>query len=212
MPLAAAVALASAALGWLWLGAPGLFAPLVLLALALASARVRLARRRIALASQLSVFLAHVVRACEAGRTLPKAIEAALRDTEDPLRGVFARLCAEMARGTPLADALREAGELYRVRELHIAALPILLHQREGGDLARMLRLMVGALRDRERMSHELGVVRWHTRQLAGALILLPLLFWLGALSGAQLVWVAPLVWSCVLAGFAMLWRMARGV
>lgn len=211
-PLAAALALVSGSLGWLWLGPAGLLAPLALLALALASVRARAVRRRLALATQLSVFLGHVTRACEAGLTLPKAIEAALRDAQDPLREVFARLCGEMARGADLEDALCEFGDLYRVRELHVAALPILLHQRSGGDLARLLRLAVGALHERERTGRVLGALRLQTRQLAGALILLPLLFWLGAFTGAHGPWVAPIVWGCVLAGLAALWRMTRGV
>jgi len=216
-PLALAGVLASGGLGWVWLGVSGLLVPSLLLLISAAAVRARDAKRRVALAEQLSTFLGHVARACQAGRTLPKAIELSLRDAEDPLRGVFTSLCAEVARGAPLDEAMLAVGDLYPVRELHVAALPMLLHERSDSDLAGLLRLAIAALGDCERLGRERGALRAQTRQVAGALIVLPLLFALGAplalpagAVAADALGPSHLVWGCVLVGLAVLWRTTR--
>jgi tight adherence protein B len=180
-------------------------------------------RRRALLLGQLPAFLDHVVRAVQAGGSIPHALASATTESVEPLRGLFDRVDRQTRLGASLEDALEKAGAGHGLRQLDMVALVIRLNQRYGGSVREILSGIVTMIRQRERAQREVLALTAETRLSAWVLALLPIglalyIVWMNP-DYLQTMWmdsVGRTLLSIAIGlqavGSLLLWRMVRSV
>jgi tight adherence protein B len=176
-PAAAGALAAAVCAGWLRAGP---FGGLVL-ASALAAAIwalliVRFRRRQQRVLELLPAFLEHVVRAVQAGASVPAALKVATGSVESPLAEIFERVNRQVDHGANLEDAMSDPQVTMGLRELRVLALTITVNQQFGGSIRDLLCSVVGTVRMREHMRREFRAMTGETRLSAWILGTLPAL------------------------------------
>jgi tight adherence protein B len=208
---------------WRWgllgaIGLPSAFAALVGL-----EVLRRQRRRRVLLLGQLPAFLDHVVRAVQAGGSVPQALASATTESVEPLRGLFDRVERQTRVGASLEDALENAGAGQGLRQLDMVALVIRLNQRYGGSVREIMSGIVTMIRQRERAQRDVLALTAETRLSAWVLALLPVglalyIVWMNP-GYLQTMWMDPVGRTLLsiaiglqAVGSLLLWRMVRSV
>ncbi|MEM7005323.1 MAG: type II secretion system F family protein [Pseudomonadota bacterium] len=127
-------------------------------------------KRTAKLSLQLPDALSVIVRSLEAGHPVPTAIALVGSEMPDPIGTEFGMLADEMTYGSSLNDAVRRLAERTCSPDIDLFAATIRLQQKTGGNLAELLKLIAGAIRDRQTL--RLKVKAASSEGRASALIL----------------------------------------
>jgi tight adherence protein B len=220
------ISVAVVSLGTLWIAARthlviGLaFAAVAVLCLyAVLVWRAQKRRRRIS--RQLPVFLDGIVRLITIGNSVPASFQAALQNTEIPLRECLDRVSRMLRAGVDIDQALTHVATVYRVRDLEMIGAVLRVSVKYGGRSDLMLDRMAALMRDLEQADRELVALSTETRLSSWVLGLMPVLLggymvianpryfdamW-GDPSGKQLVFAAV---GLQILGAFLLYRLAR--
>ena len=114
-----------------------------------AYASTRKRRRRRLFEDQLGEVIASNMRA---GASVAAAITPVAEAMEEPVRGEFARLAADVKSGTPLAEALDTMAERNTSKDLRLFAIAVRVSQQRGGSLADITERVGETVRARTEM------------------------------------------------------------
>jgi tight adherence protein B len=177
--------------------------------------RVRTQRRKAAFDAQLADSLQLLAGSLRAGYSVPQAIDAIVREGEEPMTTEFGRALVEARLGVQLEDALESVGRRMDSVDFGWVVMAMRIQRDVGGNLAEVLTNVAATLRERERLRRQVRVLSAEGRLSAWILGLLPVVFggylllvrpqylqplwtttlgWLMLLTGA-LLFVAGVVW-----------------
>jgi tight adherence protein B len=152
----------------------------------LAFLRVRATRRKAAFDAQLADSLQLLAGSLRAGYSVPQAIDAIVREGEEPMTTEFGRALVEARLGVPLEDALESVGTRMQSVDFGWVVMAMRIQHDVGGNLAEVLTNVAATLRERERLRRQVRVLSAEGRLSAWILGLLPLVF------GSYLLVVRP--------------------
>jgi len=112
----------------------------------------RAQKQRRLFADQLADHLAVVGGSLRVGHSLPAALSSTLDEAPEPARREFERVMTDEKLGKPLEDALEEAAQRMRNRELEHVALLAKLQREVGADAAEMVDQVVATVRERQEL------------------------------------------------------------
>lgn len=224
-PLALALALALAAIaGFAAGGAPlAVIVPGLAAVIAVLFLRLRAARVRERMYTQLPGFIDSTLRAVAAGRNLENALGAAREHTPMPLRAVFDRVLRRVQMGGDLGEGLEEARQVYRLQELALLRLVVVIGQRYGGSVKEPLGNIAALMRQHEQNRREVRALTGEVRLSAWIMGLLPagIAVYVMSVNPQYLerMWADPSGQVALLVAGAMqvvgavaLWRMVKSV
>jgi tight adherence protein B len=113
-------------------------------------------KRRDRFVAQLPEIARTVSNAAAAGRSLPSAIALAARELDAPASDELATVAEELRIGQPLERALERLSERLPSREIGVLVTTLLIQQKAGGDLVRVLRDMSTTLDKRKDLRGEI--------------------------------------------------------
>jgi len=137
----------------------------------------RQSRRRAAFYEQLPDTLQLVAGSLSAGYSMPQAVDAVVREGNQPMAGELYRALAETRLGVPLEDALDSVADRMRSRDFHWVVMAVRIQREVGGNLAEVLGTVAATLRERERLRREVRVLSAEGRLSAVVISLLPVIF-----------------------------------
>lgn len=173
--------------------------------------------------AQIPLFIDQVARALSTGRNLDGALQLAAEETRPPLGEVMARVQQVVDLGEDLNIALRDAADLYDLRELHLLAMAVRISRGYGSSPQEMLQSVGKLIRQREQAQRELRAMTGEVRISAWLLSLLPtaMAFYMVAVNPGYIdaMWHDPTGRNILLiallmqaTGAVILWRMAKSV
>jgi Flp pilus assembly protein TadB/Mg-chelatase subunit ChlD len=113
---------------------------------------VRASRRVRRFADMLPDSLQLVVSALRSGFSLPQAIDAVVREGDEPVSTEFGRALAETRLGADLGDALTHTAERNRNEDLGWLVMAIRVQREVGGNLSEVVETTVATMRERGRL------------------------------------------------------------
>jgi len=124
-------------------------------------------RRQRRFESLLPEALETIANSLKVGLSFAQAIQPLSKDFPEPIRSVFAEALRAIQVGTPIGEALKEAGREYPTREwwLFVEAVTTLL--RMGGNLAEITAKAADTLRRRQRIEERLQTLTAQGRMQA---------------------------------------------
>jgi tight adherence protein B len=134
-------------------------------------------RRQGRFLSQLPDTLQLVGGSLTAGYSLPQAVDAAARESQDPISTEFDRALVEARLGIPLEEALESVAERMGSKDFYWVVLAIGIQRQTGGNLAGLLTTVANTLREREQLRRQVQVLSAEGRLSAWILGLLPVVF-----------------------------------
>lgn len=117
---------------------------------AYASSRKRQRRRQFE--DQLGEVMPLIASNMRAGASVAAAITPVAEAMEEPVRGEFGRLAADVKAGTPLAEALDTMAERNSSKDLKLFAVAVRVSQQRGGSLADITERVGETVRARTEM------------------------------------------------------------
>ena len=170
----------------------GAVAPLSLL-------RIRADRRRAAFDSQLADTLQLLAGSLRAGYSVPQAVDAVVREGEEPMSTELGRALVETRLGLALEDALESVARRMASVDFSWVVMALRIQRDVGGNLAEVLSNVAATMRERERLRRQVRVLSAEGRLSAWILGLLPLVFGgyllLVRPQYLQPLWTTPLGW-----------------
>ncbi|AJG24758.1 type II secretion system F family protein [Cupriavidus basilensis] len=175
------------------------------------------------LRQQLPSFLDAVVRMMSIGSSVPSAFQAAIGNTEAPLRQCLVQAIHLQRAGKELDQAVLQVARIYQVDELMLLSSVLRLAVRYGGRADIVMERTAAFMRDRQQAQQELHALSSETRLSAWVLGLLPmvvagLMFVMNA-AYIMMMWRDPAGKTLLLVavilevmGAAMLYRLAKSV
>lgn len=115
-----------------------------------ASSRKR--RRKRQFEDQLGEVMPLIASNMRAGASVAAAITPVAAAMEEPVRGEFGRLAADVKSGTPLAEALETMAERNASKDLGLFAIAVRVSQQRGGSLAEITERVGETVRARTEM------------------------------------------------------------
>jgi tight adherence protein B len=208
---------------WLWGLLGGLLLPLAFAAAAALELARRRRRRRALLLGQLPALIEYLMRALQAGGSMPTALASARFETPRPLRELLDRIDRQTRLGAGLEDALDKVGAGQGLPPLDMVVLALRLNQRYGGSMRDILGGVVASIRQRERAQREVRALSAETRLSAWILALLPTALgaYIVAMNTGYLttMWADPtgrvLISAAIglqVVGSFLIWRMVRSI
>jgi tight adherence protein B len=150
-------------------------------------------RRQRRFLDQLPDTLQLVAGSLSAGYSLPQAIDAAARESQEPISSELDRALVEARLGIPIEEALEDVAERMGSQDFTWVVLAIGIQRQTGGNLAELLTTVANTLRDREQLRRQVRVLSAEGRLSAWILGLLPVAF-AGFLAVTQPEYLAPLL------------------
>jgi tight adherence protein B len=186
-------------------------AVLTLLAVVIAAAAppaflsVRNTRRRAKFADSLPDVLQLMAGSLSAGYSLPQAVDAVVREGNDPIASEFNRALVEARLGVPIEDALETISERMSSKDWAWVVMAVRVQREVGGNLAELLLTVATTLRDRARIRRQIQTLSAEGRLSAWILGGLPIAFTLYMLvarpSYILLLTKEPLGWLMIAGG-----------
>ena len=137
---------------------------------------IRIVRRRVAFADQLPDVLQLIASALKSGFSLPQALDAVVREDNQPIAGEFSRALAEVRLGGGLEDGLDAVANRMDSDDLRWTVIAIRVQQGVGGNLAEVLLTIAGTIRERAFLRRQVHALSAEGRLSANILIALPVL------------------------------------
>jgi len=113
---------------------------------------LRAGRRTRRFADMLPDSLQLVVSALRSGFSFPQAVDAVVREGEEPVASEFGRALAETRLGADLTDALVRTAERNRSQDLAWLVMAIRVQREVGGNLSEVVETAVETMRERGRL------------------------------------------------------------
>jgi len=151
------------------------------------------ARRRLrAFEEGLPDALQLVSGSLSSGFSLPQALDAVVRDGQQPISDEFSRALAEARLGIPIEDALDKVAERMTSTDFRWTVMAIRIQREVGGNLAEVLSTTAATMRERGRLRRQIRVLSAEGRLSAWILLGLPILMgaWMFAFRRS---YIAPL-------------------
>ncbi len=148
--------------------------------------RIRADRRRAAFEAQLADSLQLLAGSLRAGYSVPQAIDAIVREGEEPMTTEFGRALVEARLGVQLEDALESVARRMSSLDFSWVVMALRIQRDVGGNLAEVLSNVAATLRERERLRRQVRVLSAEGRLSAWILGLLPVVL------GGYLLLVRP--------------------
>jgi Flp pilus assembly protein TadB len=136
---------------------------------------VRILRRRATFSDQLPDLLQLIASTLQAGFSLPQALDAVVREENQPAAGEFSRALAEARIGADLDTALEAIANRMDSDDLRWTVMAIRIQQGVGGNLAEVLLTIAETIRERAYLRRQVGALSAEGRLSAYILIALPL-------------------------------------
>ncbi len=138
--------------------------------------KVKAQRRAAAFLAAMPDALQLVASGLSSGYSLPQALDAAVRDGEDPVATEFGRALAEARLGVPLESALESVAERMDSRDFSWVVMAVRIQREVGGNLSEVLETLCRTLRDRQALRRQVAALSAEGRLSAYILIGLPIL------------------------------------
>lgn len=135
----------------------------------------RIAARRRRIAEQLPDYLEYVLRSLTAGNTLEEALQSAAMESTEPARSLFLSVARQVRLGATVEGTLAEAGDVHKLRALHILAMAARVNRRFGGSMRRVIKSLIGAIRRQDAATRELKALTGETRFSAWVVAAIPI-------------------------------------
>ena len=148
--------------------------------------RIRADRRKAAFEGQLADSLQLLAGSLRAGYSVPQAIDAIVREGEEPMSTELGRALVEARLGLQLEDALDSVARRMASLDFSWVVMALRIQRDVGGNLAEVLSNVAATLRERERLRRQVRVLSAEGRLSAWILGLLPVVF------GGYLLLVRP--------------------
>jgi Flp pilus assembly protein TadB len=150
------------------------------------SLSLRIMRRRAAFSDQLPDMLQLIASTLQAGFSLPQALDAVIRQENQPAAGEFSRALAEARIGADLDQALEAVANRMDSDDLRWTVMAIRIQQGVGGNLAEVLLTIADTIRERGYLRRQVSALSAEGRLSAYILVALPIVvaIWLFASSG----------------------------
>jgi len=140
------------------------------------SLSVRILRRRASFSDQLPDMLQLIASTLRAGFSLPQALEAVVREENQPAAGEFSRVLAEARIGANLEDGLEAVATRMDSDDLRWTVMAIRIQQGVGGNLAEVLLTISDTIRERAFLRRQVRALSAEGRLSAYILVALPLI------------------------------------
>jgi tight adherence protein B len=163
-------------LGWLALGplaaAGGIVVAVVAPLLVLKALEARRLRQ---FDQQLADALMLISSSLRSGYGILRAVQAVRDEMQPPISLEFGKTLDETNVGVPISEALVHLAERVRLPDLDIAVTAILIQLEVGGNLAEVLEIVAGTVRERHRLRAEMDTLTAEGRLSGVILFALPL-------------------------------------
>jgi Flp pilus assembly protein TadB len=136
----------------------------------------RIARRRAAFAEQLPDVLQILAGSLQSGFSLPQALDAVIRENNQPVASEFSRALIENRIGGELETALDRVADRMDSKDLHWTVMAIRIQRSVGGNLVEVLRTTGETMRERAALHRHVRALSAEGRLSAYILIALPIL------------------------------------
>ena len=134
-----------------------------------------IARRRATFSDQLPDVLQLIASSLQAGFSLPQALDAVVRENNQPAAGEFGRALAEARLGAKVDDGLEAVAHRMNSDDLGWAVMAIRIQQGVGGNLAEVLLTIVTTIRERAFLRRQVKSLSAEGRLSAYVLIAMPI-------------------------------------
>ena len=138
----------------------------------------RRTKRIAAFTAQLPDALDLMVRGLRVGHPLGATIANVAQAMPDPLGTEFRRLADQIAYGDDLATAFRSLADRVDQEDMHYLAVSVGIQHSTGGNLAQMLSVLAGVIRDRIMMRRRVRAISSEGRISATLLSALPVVIY----------------------------------
>lgn len=139
------------------------------------SLSVRILRRRATFSDQLPDMLQLIASTLQAGFSLPQALDAVIRQENQPAAAEFSRALAEARIGADLDNALEAVANRMDSDDLRWTVMAIRIQQGVGGNLAEVLFTIADTIRERAFLRRQVRALSAEGRLSAYILVALPL-------------------------------------
>jgi len=139
--------------------------------------RARASKRRATFYQQLPDTMQLMAGGLSAGYSLPQALDAVARESQDPMKGEIQRALTESRIGVPIEDALEAVAVRMESKDFHWVVMAISMNRKIGGNLADVLRTVGDTLRERERLRRHVQALSAEGRWSAWILGAIPFFF-----------------------------------
>lgn len=133
-------------------------------------------RRRVAFVEQLPGTLVILAGSLRGGYGLQQAIDAVVRESDDPTSAEFARVLAETRLGLPLEAALEGMAERLDSPDLRWVVMAIAIQKEVGGNLAELLTTVAATMRARGNLRRQIQTLSAEGRLSARVIGAMPAL------------------------------------
>jgi tight adherence protein B len=139
------------------------------------SLSIRILRRRASFSDQLPDMLQLIASTLQAGFSLPQAMDAVIRQENQPAAGEFSRALAEARIGVDLDSALEAVAIRMGSDDLRWTVMAMRIQQGVGGNLAEVLLTIADTIRERAYLRRQVSALSAEGRLSAYILVALPL-------------------------------------
>lgn len=145
----------------------------------------KISQRLIAFEQQLPDTLSLWVNALRSGYSVLQSMEAIAKDAPDPTQTEFRRVVQEVQLGIDMADALDHLLDRVESEDLDLVVTAVNIQREVGGNLAEILEVISGTIRERIKLKGEIRVLTAQGRMTGYVISFLPigLAFLLNAIS-----------------------------
>ena len=131
-------------------------------------------KRQQALIDQLADTLSILATSLRAGYSFLQALDTVSKEIGEPSAGEFQRVVAEIRLGRPIDDALVAMAKRVRSDDLKWAVIAINVQRQVGGNLAEVLDIVSGTVRERAYIRRQVNVLSAEGRISVAILACLP--------------------------------------
>jgi tight adherence protein B len=132
-------------------------------------------KRQEAFATQLPEVLQLLISSLRSGHSLPQALDAMVREADDPARAEFDRMLAEARVGVDIHVAMRSMAHRMSSSDLEWVASAVEINRETGGNLADVLENVNETIRGRYRLRRQIRTLTAEGRLSAKVLTGLPI-------------------------------------
>jgi tight adherence protein B len=131
-------------------------------------------KRKNALTEQLADTMSILASSLRAGYSFLQALDTVSKEIGEPSATEFQRVVAEIRLGRPVEDALIAMGERVGSADLKWAVIAINVQRQVGGNLAEVLDIVAGTVRERAYIRRQVMVLSAEGRISVGILAAIP--------------------------------------
>jgi tight adherence protein B len=136
--------------------------------------KVRISKRQAAFVDQLPGTLQLLAGSLRAGYGLLQALDAVVKEADEPTSQEFARVLTEVRLGMPLDESLEGMAQRLDSEDFHWVVLAIGIQREVGGNLAELLTTVAKTMRDRATLRRQIRVLSAEGRVSAWVVAVMP--------------------------------------